>query len=85
MEMVEQGWPCLCCDFCQCDSGSVASDQAGATSGHMLDCPVANIAQGEHEGTRHPEFPMLKILLVLKPKNIFYTTLGVYSDRLLSL
>jgi hypothetical protein len=50
---------------------------------HLVDCHVANIARGEQEGTRHPKLPMLKILLVLKPKNIFYTTSGVYSDQLL--
>lgn len=73
--------PCLCCDFCQCDCGSVASGQAGAmlrgAPGHLSSsCHVANIARGEQEGTRHPELPMQEILLVLKPKNIFYTNQG---------
>lgn len=51
-------------------------DERGTSS---FDCHVATIAQGEQEGTRHPEFPMPKILLVLKSKNMFYSTSGVYN------
>lgn len=72
--------PCLCCDFCQCDCGSVASGQAGRQAGHFsLDCHAANTAQGEHQGPRHQEESMLKILLVSKLRIYFYTTSGVYN------
>jgi hypothetical protein len=70
-------------------SATVASDQAGPTSrgargARRFDCHAATMARGEQEDTRHPGFPMLKMLLVLKPKNIVYTTSGVYGDKLLS-